>query len=214
MEAPSVSYLRKEYARSGLAESDLDADPVLLFGRWLGEALVAEVHEAHAMTLATATPDGMPSARVVLLRQVDERGFVFYTNYRSRKGRELDANPRAALVFYWPELQRQVRVEGRVELVSDAESDDYFRTRPRDSRLGALASEQSEVIADRDVLEARLRELSARYPGEEVPRPPHWGGYRLVPSALEFWQGRPSRLHDRFRYEREGGTWKHVRLSP
>jgi pyridoxamine 5'-phosphate oxidase len=214
MEAPSVTHLRKDYALAQLTEATSDADPVRQFDRWLGQALAADLPEPYAMTLATATPAGLPSARVVLLRQFDERGFVFYTNYASRKGRELAANPHAALVFYWPQLERQVRIEGRVGQVSAAESDAYFAGRPRRSRLGALASEQSTVIPDREVLEERMRELECRYPGEEVPRPPHWGGYLLAPTALEFWQGRQSRLHDRIRYEREGPGWKRFRLSP
>ena len=167
------------------------------------------------MTLATATPDGIPSARVVLLKDVDERGFVFYSNYESQKGRELAANPRAALVFYWPGLERQVRVGGSVEQVGREETERYFRSRPFASRIGALASYQSEVLPDRTELEERVRRLTLEHQGAEVPLPPTWGGYRLVPSSLEFWQGRPSRLHDRLRYARAAdGTWTIERLSP
>jgi pyridoxamine 5'-phosphate oxidase len=214
MEAPSVTHLRKDYALAELNEATVDANPIRQFSTWLGQALAAELPEPYAMTLATATPEGVPSARIVLLRLFDERGFVFYTNYDSRKGRELTANPHAALVFYWPELERQIRIEGRVGQLSAAESDAYFASRPRLSRLGALASNQSAVIPGRAVLEARMEELQTQYPGEDVPRPPHWGGYRLAPTALEFWQGRRSRLHDRIHYERAGTVWKQSRLSP
>jgi pyridoxamine 5'-phosphate oxidase len=166
------------------------------------------------MTLATATPDGRPSARVVLLKGFDERGFVFYTNYEGRKSRELEANPRAALLFYWGELERQVRVEGRVSRVPDRESDAYFAGRPRGSQLGAWASEQSRPVRDRGALERRLRELEGEYEGREVPRPAFWGGYRVVPETMEFWQGRENRLHDRLRYRRAEGGWKIERLQP
>ena len=171
--------------------------------------------DVNAMTLATATPDGVPSARIVLLKEFDEHGFVFYSNYESQKGRELAANPRAALVFYWPDLERQVRISGRVEQVSREESERYFRSRPFGSRIGALASRQSERLTERDELEERVRRLTLQYKGDEVPLPSAWGGYRLVPATLEFWQGRPSRLHDRLRYTRAAdGTWMVERLSP
>jgi pyridoxamine 5'-phosphate oxidase len=166
------------------------------------------------MTLATCTPDGVPSARIVLLKLCDERGLAFFTNYRSRKGDELANNPRAALVFFWPALERQVRVEGRVELTTEAESDDYFVTRPTNSRLGAWASAQSAVVADREALERQHAEFAARFPDGAIPRPPHWGGYRVVPTVFEFWQGRPSRLHDRIRFRRAAGPWVRDRLSP
>jgi pyridoxamine 5'-phosphate oxidase len=199
----------------GLSEADLDADPFGQFRAWFDQALAAGLPEANAMTLATATPDGRPSARTVLIKGVDARGFVFYTNYASRKGRELAANPYAALVFYWAELERQIRIEGRVEQVAPADSEAYFQSRPLGSRLSAAASRQSEVIAGRDELERRVAELAAECASGEVPRPPHWGGYRVVPSAIEFWQGRPNRLHDRLRYRlAQDGAWVIERLSP
>ena len=210
-----VARLRKEYTRAGLKESDAAPDPIAQFRRWFGEALAADLHEPNAMTLASATPDGRPSARVVLLKGFDERGFVFYTNYEGRKGRELEDNPRCALVFYWGELERQVRVEGRASRVSEEESDGYFKSRPRGSRLGAWVSEQSRPVESRDALEKRLRGLEAEYEGREVPRPHFWGGYRVEPEVIEFWQGRENRLHDRLVYRRsEGGGWRRERLQP
>jgi pyridoxamine 5'-phosphate oxidase len=205
--------MRQEYLRAGLEEKDLHGDPFEQFGRWFGEALAADLHEPNAMTLATASPDGSPSARIVLLKGFDERGFVFYTNYGGRKAAELEANPRCALLFYWGELQRQVRVEGSAVRVSESESDAYFASRPLGSRLGAWASEQSREVEGRGILEERLRELKERY-GEDVPRPPFWGGYRVEPDSLEFWQGRENRLHDRLVYAREGRRWKILRLQP
>jgi pyridoxamine 5'-phosphate oxidase len=199
---------------AGLREADAPADPLTLFRAWFAAAQASRLVHPEAMTLATATADGVPSARMVLLRGLDERGFVFFTNYESRKGRELAVNPRAALVFYWGELDRQVRVEGRVELISAEESDAYFRDRPRGSRVGAWASPQSEVIPDREFLEARARACAEQYQGGEVPRPPHWGGERVVPEAIEFWQGQPDRLHDRLRYRRVERGWVRERLAP
>lgn len=212
----SVADLRKEYTRAGLREADAAPDPVEQFRKWFDEALAAGLHEPNAMTLATATPDGRPSARVVLLKGFDEQGFVFYTNYEGRKGRELEENPYCALVFYWGELERQVRIEGRVSRVPAEESDEYYRSRPRGSRLGAWVSEQSRTVGDRGVLEERLRELEREYEGREVPRPGFWGGYRVKPEAIEFWQGRENRLHDRLLYRRAGGAggWCRVRLQP
>ena len=210
-----VARLRKEYTRAGLKESDTHPNPIEQFRTWFDEALDANLHEPNAMTLATSTPHGRPSVRVVLLKGFDERGFVFYTNYEGRKGEELEANPYCALLFYWGELERQVRVEGRVGRLPDEESDAYFAGRPRGSQLGAWASEQSRPVKDRGALEERLRELEAEYEGREVPRPPFWGGYRVEPEVIEFWQGRENRLHDRLRYRRSGnGGWRRERLQP
>jgi pyridoxamine 5'-phosphate oxidase len=210
----SIADLRREYARARLDEQDVSPDPFAEFGKWFAEAQAAAVDEPNAMVLATATPGGVPSARVVLLKGFDEQGFTFFTDYRSAKGMELDANPRAALVFHWSELERQVRIAGTVTRTSAEESALYFRGRPLGSRLGAWVSHQSRVIASREVLEAGLREAERRFEGDDVPLPPHWGGYRLLPTTLEFWQGRESRLHDRIRYAREVGGWRIERLSP
>ncbi|MFY9608248.1 MAG: pyridoxamine 5'-phosphate oxidase [Blastocatellia bacterium] len=198
-----------------LNESDADPNPLRQFQRWFGEAEAEIPILPNAMTLATATRDGVPSARVVLLKSFDEQGFVFYTNYESRKGIELDENPTASLVFYWAELARQVRITGRVTRTSRAESEAYFRTRPLDSQLGALASRQSAVIPSREVLEAKMDELLKKHAGGHVPFPSFWGGYRLAPETIEFWQSRPSRLHDRLRYTKQAdGEWLIERLSP
>jgi pyridoxamine 5'-phosphate oxidase len=211
----SLADLRKEYMLHGLSESDLSADPFEQFRLWFEAAMQAGVLEANAMTLATATPDGQPSARMVLLKGYGPEGFTFFTNYESRKGRELAANPRAALILYWAALERQVRIEGSVTQVSAQESDTYFHSRPVGSQLGAAVSHQGEVISGRAVLEERLGELEERYREQEVPRPAYWGGYRLAPSVIEFWQGRPNRLHDRLHYRRLAeGTWRIERLSP
>jgi pyridoxamine 5'-phosphate oxidase len=209
----TLAELRTDYGRHGLSEADAGDDPLELFRRWFDQATAAGQHEPNAMTLASCTPDGKPSARVVLLKVADERGLTFFTNYLSRKARELTNNPHAALVFFWPTCERQVRVEGTIGFVSEAESDEYFATRPVNSRLGAWASEQSEVIPSRAVLEDQHRELTARF-GDNVPRPPHWGGFRVVPTVWEFWQGRPSRLHDRIRFRKIAGGWARERLSP
>ena len=205
--------MRRDYSQRGLDDTEAGNDPIALFDTWLRAALEQQLPEPYAMTLASASPDGAPSARVVLLRQFDNQGLVFFTNYESRKGRELDLNPRASAVFFWPELERQVRFEGSVERISAAESDAYHLRRPPESRYGSAASPQSQVIASRDELARRVEELRRLHP-EGVPRPEHWGGYRLTPSVVEFWQGRPSRLHDRIRFRLADGAWKRDRLAP
>jgi pyridoxamine 5'-phosphate oxidase len=207
---PKVDY----YSGPQAGDFAAAAEPFALFEAWFAEAKAHEPNDPNAMALATADAAGRPSVRMVLLRGLDASGFTFFTNYESRKGEELAINPHAALLFHWVELERQVRIEGRVERVAAAESDEYYRSRPLGSRLGAWASPQSRVLARREELEARLVEIGSRY-GEDPPRPPHWGGYRLVPDLLEFWQGRPSRLHDRVRYAREAsGPWRIERLAP
>ena len=208
-----IADLRKSYERAELDESASAADPFEQFRLWLQQALDAELPEPNAMTLATVGADTRPSTRVVLIKGFDARGIVWYTNYDSRKGRELAGNPFAALQFHWVELERVVRIEGRVEKAGEAESDEYFRTRPLDSRIGAWASPQSEVITSRAVLVANAAKFGARFL-LQPPRPPHWGGYRLVPDRFEFWQGRASRLRDRLRYRLEAGTWQRERLAP
>jgi pyridoxamine 5'-phosphate oxidase len=212
---PSIADLRRDYSLGGLSEAEAGIDPFALFHRWFNEARAAELTDPNAMILATTTPDGVPSARAVLLKALDNRGFTFFTNYESRKGREMKVNPRVALVFLWHQLERQVRVEGTVELLTPRESDEYFITRPLGSRLGAWASEQSEVIPSREFLETQHAALMAKYPDGNIPRPPNWGGYRVLPVAIEFWQGRPSRLHDRILFtQRADGGWDRVRLAP
>ena len=205
--------LRQEYMRAGLAEADADADPFRQFQRWFDDALAAKLPLPNAMTLATADADGRPSARIVLLKGVESGGFVFYTNYRSRKGRELAARPAACLVFQWSDLERQVRVDGAVHRVSAAASDAYFASRPLGARLSAWASAQSEKVASRAALEKAAEEVRARH-GDDPPRPSHWGGYRVVPDAIEFWHGRANRLHDRLLYTRAGAAWTIERLAP
>jgi pyridoxamine 5'-phosphate oxidase len=208
-----IAHLRQDYALRSLDEGDVDADPLLQFGKWLDDAIRAEALEPTAMNLSTVDARGRPAGRIMLLKGVDDRGFVFFTNYGSRKGRDLAAHPAAALTFLWKELERQVRVEGTIEKVGAAESDEYYLVRPLGSRIGAWASPQSEVVADRAWLEKRVDEFAAKY-GENPPRPPHWGGYRVVPDCLEFWQGRRSRLHDRIAYRLENGKWALGRLAP
>jgi pyridoxamine 5'-phosphate oxidase len=211
----SIADLRREYTCDGLKEASAHTDPFKQFQRWFDQAIAAQLPEPNAMTIATATVEGKPSARMVLLKDYDERGFVFYTNYTSQKGQQLAENPWGAIVFWWAQLERQVRIEGRVEKVAPDESDAYFHSRPKGSQLGAWASEQSQVVESRDVLEQQLQQLKDEYEDKEVPRPPHWGGFRLIPEAIEFWQGRPNRLHDRLLYQRqEDGSWYIQRLSP
>jgi len=208
-----IADLREEYIRAGLSEAGADSDPFRQFERWFEDALRARLPLPNAMTLATVTAAGAPSARIVLLKGIERGGFVFYTNYRSRKGRELEARADACLISFWPELERQVRIEGGVEKVAEAEADDYYATRPLGARLSAWASAQSERVADRAALEAALEEAQRRY-GERPPRPPHWGGYRVIPDSFEFWQGRADRLHDRLLYRREASDWTIERLAP
>ncbi|MEO1432992.1 MAG: pyridoxamine 5'-phosphate oxidase [Cyanobacteria bacterium J06633_8] len=211
----NIADLRQDYTLQGLSETEVDSNPFIQFKEWFDVALSADILEPNAMTVATTTPEGKPSARMVLLKDFDERGFVFYTNYNSQKAQELAENPQAALVFWWPQLQRQVRISGRVEKVSEMESDKYFYSRPLKSRLGAWASNQSEVIENREILEQQLEELQEKYYNKDVPRPSHWGGIRVIPAEIEFWQGRSSRLHDRLVYRRNyDGDWKIERLSP
>ena len=211
---PTLADLRKDYSLAGLSEADAGDDPFALFHRWFNDTVAAELTDPNAMILATATADGTPSARAVLLKALDARGFTFFTNYDSRKGNEMEANPRVALCFLWHPLERQVRVEGTVEIVSAAESDEYFVKRPLGSRLGAWASPQSAVIAGREVLEKAHAELMAKFPDGDPPRPANWGGYRVLPTVIEFWQGRPSRLHDRIRFTRAPSGWVRDRLAP
>ena len=209
-----IADLREEYMRERLDEADVAADPIVQFRAWFDEAVRAELPMVNAMTLATAGDDGRPSARMVLLKGLDERGFVFYTDYESRKGRELDANPQASLLFYWIELEREVRIEGPVEKTTDAESDAYFASRPLGSRLAAVTSRQSSVVPSRHALEHEYASVEARY-RDAPPRPPAWGGYRVVPESVELWQGRPNRLHDRLLYRKgENGSWTILRLAP
>ena len=209
-----LARMRQEYGERGLRRSDLVADPLEQFTRWFDEARSATILEPNAMTLATVDAAGQPSARTVLLKAVDRRGLTFYTNLESRKARELAANPKAALLFWWPAQGRQVRFEGEIERVDEAEADAYFATRPRGSQIGAWASAQSSVVADRATLDAAEREIAARFADGPVPPPPFWGGYRLVPTRVEFWQGRINRLHDRLRYTRRGEGWELERLAP
>ena len=210
-----IADLRKEYMKETLSEHDVEKDPFQQFGKWWTEILETSADEANAMTLATATPEGLPTARIVLLKGYDRNGFVFFTNYESRKGKELLENPHACLLFFWGVLERQVRIEGICEKVSEEDSDSYFHSRPEGSRIGAWVSPQSQVIKGREVLDEKLSEISSKYADGSVPRPPHWGGYVVVPRVIEFWQGRPSRLHDRIRYSLDAsGNWNIERLAP
>ncbi|WP_077919243.1 pyridoxamine 5'-phosphate oxidase [Spirosoma sp. 209] len=210
----TISDLRKEYTLNGLDVDDVSSDPLTQFRLWFDAALGSGVPEPNAMHVSTITADGRPDGRIVLLKDISAGGFVFYTNYESRKGRDLTERPVAALTFFYPELERQIRIEGHVEKVSAAESDAYFASRPRGSQIGAWVSNQSSVITDRDTLEKRQQELEAQFAGQPIPRPPHWGGFRVIPDQIEFWQGRPSRLHDRIRYRKDGQDWLIDRLSP
>jgi pyridoxamine 5'-phosphate oxidase len=215
MSSADLHQMRQDYTRESLTERDVDANPFRQFEKWFAQARESGLVEPNAMTLATASASGVPSARVVLLKGVDDRGFTFFTDYRSRKAAELGEGAPAALCFWWDVLQRQVRVEGTVTRVSQAESEAYFASRPRGNRLGAWASHQSSELASRELLEAAVARLEAKYPeGTDIPLPPHWGGFRLAPTRIEFWQGRPSRLHDRIVYTRAGGDWNIGRLSP
>jgi pyridoxamine 5'-phosphate oxidase len=217
METPPIDIagLRFDYSSRGLRRTDLDPDPIRQFNIWFTDAANAGIRDANAMSLATSTCDGTPSVRIVLLKGFDERGFVFFTNYSSEKGKELETNPRAALALYWMQLERQVRIAGKVERTSREDSERYFQSRPAASQLSAWASRQSEVIDSRQILDARLAKISERYEKEKIPLPPHWGGYRVYPEMIEFWQGRQNRLHDRFRYTRQAdGKWQIDRLAP
>ncbi len=210
-----VAALRRDYTRHGLRRSDLEPEPFAQFGRWFSEALATQSGEANAMTLATASASGSPSARIVLLKGWSAEGFVFYTNYRSAKAGDLEANPQAALLFFWDALERQVRIEGTVEKISREDSAAYFQSRPVGNQLGAWASEQSSVVASREELEAQMTELTEKYTGQAIPLPPFWGGYRVKPQRMEFWQGRQARLHDRFRYTCvQNSDWQIERLAP
>jgi pyridoxamine 5'-phosphate oxidase len=209
-----IQGLRKEYRQASLNESELQADPFLQFKYWFEQAISAQLPEPNAMILSTVSASGAPSSRTVLLKELDSQGFVFFSNYASRKGREIAANQQVCLLFYWAELERQVRIEGQIEKISEADSDAYFASRPRGSQLGAWASSQSECLDSREVLEQTLQALEQEYAEKAIPRPPHWGGYRVVPNAVEFWQGRPSRLHDRLLYQIEGQNWRVTRLFP
>jgi pyridoxamine 5'-phosphate oxidase len=214
MRKSSIAHLRREYQNLGLTENKAPQNPLSLFNRWFKEALKAHALDANALALATVSPDGRPSVRMVLLKGFDAEGFVFFTNYRSRKGREIARRPVASLLFFWPQLGRQVRIDGKVRKVSAKESDEYFNSRPRGSQLGAWVSDQSRKVENRDVLEQRMKDLEEKYRGKVIPRPSHWGGYRVFPSTIEFWKGRPNRLHDRLCYRRKGTSWTRERLAP
>lgn len=210
----SIADIRTEYSRASLTEADVHPNPIEQFSKWFSEAISAQVPEANAMTVSTVNAKGRPSSRILLIKEFDQRGFTFFTNYNSRKGQELIENPHAAMLFFWIELERQVRIEGRVERISAAENDAYFQSRPLKSRLGAIASNQSHPVENREALEAKFAEVEKQY-GEHPDRPENWGGFRLIPDYLEFWQGRPSRLHDRIAYTLQAdGSWLRQRLQP
>lgn len=210
----SIEQIRRDFAKEELLESVVHEDPIKQFSKWFEQAMSSDLLDANAMSLSTATEEGIPSSRIVLLKGIDEHGFRFYTNYKSRKGKELKQNPHAALCFYWAPLERQVRIEGSVEKLSRKQSETYFHERPRLSQLGAWASEQSTKVESRAALEDQFRSIKERFKGKKVPLPDFWGGFRLKPSRIEFWQGRPGRMHDRICYEREGDQWNIFRLSP
>ena len=210
----NLQNLRQDYRMASLSESDVAADPILQFQKWFSEAINAKLYEPNVMTFATADSDGKPSARIVLLKGFDEQGFIFYTNYESKKAQDLVENPQAALVFFWAELERQIRIEGIVSKVDKEISEAYFHSRPIGSQIGAIASAQSSVLTDRSILEERVTELTAQYEGKTIPKPEHWGGYLVEPKHIEFWQGRSSRLHDRITYDYTDGSWKINRLAP
>ena len=209
-----ISSIRKDYQLKSLSEKDAAKNPFDQFAKWWDEAIKSEIDEVNAMTLATVDQRNRPSARIVLLKDYNSSGFVFYTNYESNKGTQIESNPYASLVFFWKELERQVRIEGKCERVASSESDAYFKSRPVGSQIGAAASPQSSIISDRSILTDKVEELEKQFPNGNIPRPSHWGGYRLIPETIEFWQGRSSRLHDRIKYLKEGDIWKIVRLAP
>lgn len=214
MNRDDIAGMRRSYTLAGFSERDAHASPFVQFRLWFEEAKSANILEPNAMTLATTSADGTPEARIVLLKEMDERGFVFYTNYESTKAQSIAANPSVALLFFWGELERQVRITGKVEKVSREESDAYFQMRPRESRIGAWASKQSSILESREKLEERFAQLTEEFEGKDIPLPPFWGGYRVIPETLEFWQGRIGRLHDRVVYQRSDTVWSVVRLSP
>lgn len=210
----NLADLRREYTKNGLLESDVDPDPFRQFSVWFDQATKSGIIEPNAMSHATVSPNGQPSIRIVLLKGIDERGFIFYTNYESRKGKEMATNPKSALLFFWGELERQIRIEGTIEKISTASSKAYFDSRPEGSRVGAWSSNQSEIVASRDELEEQFEDNRKRFEGKDIPMPEYWGGYRLVPTIFEFWQGRGRRMHDRIRFSEVDGAWKIDRLSP